>query len=189
MELENLISVQTRNELRNWLEVNSAREKCCWVIVSVAEQPGVIQYLDAVEEAQCVGWIDGVKKKTSDTHTAQRLSPRKPKSNWTELNKERVRRLTKLGLMKKSELSVLLDMRPESFTIDEDIHALLKRDDQVYENFMNFPELYQRIRIETIQSYRKEPETFTRRLEKFIQHTSEEKMYGQWSNYGRLITY
>lgn len=43
----------------------------------MAEQPNVIQYVDAVEEALCVGWIDGLKKKISDTELAQRLSPRK----------------------------------------------------------------------------------------------------------------
>ena len=43
------------------------------------EQSEVIQYLDAVEEALCFGWIDGIKKKISNTELAQRLSPRKKK--------------------------------------------------------------------------------------------------------------
>lgn len=85
------------------------------------EQPGVIQYLDAVEEALCVGWIDGIKKKISDTELAQRLSLKKKNSHWTELNKERVRRLDKLGLMREEGMKVLPDMRPESFTVDKDI--------------------------------------------------------------------
>lgn len=189
MELDNLIRVQTRQGLRDWLERNSETEKFCWVIVSVTEQLGVIQYLDAVEEALCVGWIDGMKKKISDTQVAQRLSPRKPKGNWTELNKERVRRLENLGLMRKSGLRVLPDMRPESFTIDEDIETLLKRENLVYQNFMDFPELYRRIRIDTIQSYRKEPDTFTKRLDKLIENTRENKMYGQWNDNGRLTGY
>lgn len=75
--MENLLRVKTRQELRDWLEEHSTTEKCCWVIVSMAEQPNVIQYVDAVEEALCVGWIDGLKKKISDTELAQRLSPRK----------------------------------------------------------------------------------------------------------------
>lgn len=54
--------------------------------------PDVLLYLDVVEEALCFGWIDGVKKKISETELAQRLS---------ELNKERVRRLEKLGLMRE----------------------------------------------------------------------------------------
>lgn len=155
----------------------------------MAEQPNVIQYVDAVEEALCVGWIDGLKKKISDTELAQRLSPRKKNSHWTELNKERVRRLDKLGLMREEGMKALPDMRPESFTIDKDIESRLKEEEQLYQNFIHFPELYRRIRIDTIQSYRNEPDTFNKRLKKFIEHTRENNMYGQWNDNGRLIDY
>ncbi|XOQ12918.1 MAG: Thymidylate synthase [Shouchella clausii] len=187
--MENLIRVKTRQELRDWLEEHSTTEKCCWIIVSMTEQPNVIQYVDAVEEALCVGWIDGIKKKISDTELAQRLSPRKKNSHWTELNKERVRRLDKLGLMREEGMKALPDMRPESFTIDKDIETRLKEDEQLYQNFIHFPELYRRIRIDTIQRYRNEPDIFNKRLKKFIDHTRENKMYGQWNDNGRLIDY
>ncbi len=189
MEIKNLIGVKTRQELRNWLEEHSNTERFCWVIVSMSKQSEVIQYLDAVEEALCFGWIDGIKKKISDTELAQRLSPRNKTSNWTELNKERVRRLDKLGLMKEEGLKILPDMRPESFTINKDIETCLKEDEQLYRNFIHFPELYRRIRIDTIQSYRNEPDTFNKRLDKFIENTRENKMYGQWNDNGRLINY
>lgn len=187
--MENLLRVKTRQELRDWLEEHSTTEKCCRIIVSMAEQPNVIQYVDAVEEALCVGWIDGLKKKISDTELAQRLSPRKKNSHWTELNKERVRRLDKLGLMREEGMKALPDMRPESFTIDKDIESRLKEEEQLYQNFIHFPELYRRIRIDTIQSYRNEPDTFNKRLKKFIEHTRENNMYGQWNDNGRLIDY
>lgn len=189
MEIKNLIGVKTRQELRNWLEEHSNTERFCWVIVSMSKQSEVIQYLDAVEEALCFGWIDGIKKKISDTELAQRLSPRNKTSNWTELNKERVRRLDKLGLMKEEGLKILPDMRPESFTINKDIETCLKEDEQLYRNLIHFPELYRRIRIDTIQSYRNEPDTFNKRLDKFIKNTRENKMYGQWNDNGRLINY
>lgn len=189
MEIENLLRVKTRLGLRDWLEENSKTERFCWVIVSMTEQSEVIQYLDAVEEALCFGWIDGIKKKISDTELAQRLSQRTKKSNWTELNKERARRLYQLGLMKEEGLRVLPDMRPESFTIDADIETRLKEDDQLYQNFINFPDLYRRIRIDTIQSYRNEPDIFNKRLDKFIENTRENKMYGQWNDNDRLINY
>ncbi|QHJ69796.1 YdeI/OmpD-associated family protein [Planococcus halotolerans] len=186
MEIENLISVQTREELRAWLEEHSQTEKFCWVLLGNAEQADRLQYLDAVEEALCFGWIDSTKKKLPDTGLAQRLSPRSKKSNWTELNKERVRRLEKLGLMTDDGRKVLPDMRPESFIIDEDIESRLKEDEQVYRNFLNFPELYSRIRIDTIQSTKKDPAVFNARLEKFIENTRANKIYGQWNDNGRL---
>ncbi len=61
--------------------------------------PHAIPYLDAVEGALCFGWIDSTRKKTASGFLAQRLTPRSRKSKWSELNKERVRRLTRLGLM------------------------------------------------------------------------------------------
>ena len=189
MDITNLIRVNNRQELRNWLETNSTTEGFCWVIVSMKEMSEVIQYVDVVEEALCFGWIDSIKKKISNTELAQRISPRKKKSNWTELNKERVRRMEILGLMKEEGLKVLPDMRHESFTVDEEIESRLKVDDQLYENYINFPELYRRIRIDTIQSYRNEPDIFNKRLDKFIENTRENKMYGQWNDNGRLINY
>ena len=102
MEINSLIRVKTSMNLREWLKENSNTERFCCVIVSITEQSENIQYLDAVEEALCFGWIDGIKKKISDTELAQRLSPRKKKSNWTELNKERIK-INKLGLMKKKD--------------------------------------------------------------------------------------
>lgn len=188
MEIENLLAIQTRQEFREWLEEHSTTEKCCWLLVSVKEKPRVIQYLDAVEEALCFGWIDGIMKKKSDTELAQRFSPRKKASNWTELNKERVRRLEKLGLMKEGGLKVLPDMRPESFSIDPDIEYRLK-EEQVYENFLNFPELYRRIRVDNIQGYKNDPVVFAKRLDKLIENTRANKMYGQWNDNGRLIDY
>jgi len=161
-------------------------EPCCWVIVSMKQTKGTLLYLDIVEEALCFGWIDGIKKKTSETELAQRLSPRSKKSSWTELNKERVRRLEKLGLMTEEGRSVLPDMSPDSFTIHPVIEQRLKENSQVYENFNKFPDLYKRVRIDTIQSYSNQPDLFNIKLEKLIRNTKQNKMYGQWNDHGRL---
>ena len=112
MQIENLIPAKSREELRNWLQANGSTEKFCWVLVSMTPAPDAVLYLDAVEEALCFGWIDGVKKKISETELAQRLSPRSPRSSWTELNKERVRRLERLGFMREEGRKVLPDMTP-----------------------------------------------------------------------------
>lgn len=189
MEIENLIPAKSREELRKWLQDHHMSAKCCWVVVSMTQTPNVLLYLDAVEEALCFGWIDGVKKKISETELAQRLSPRTKKSSWTELNKERVRRLEKQGLMTDEGRRILPDMNSDSFQIDELIKQRLQEEEQVYENFMAFPELYTRIRIDTIQSYKNQPELFKSRLDKFIASTRENKMYGQWHDQGRLLDY
>jgi uncharacterized protein YdeI (YjbR/CyaY-like superfamily) len=163
-------------------------EKCCWVEVSIAQKSDTLLYLDVVEEALCFGWIDGIKKKNSKNQLIQRLSPRNKKSSWTELNKERVRRLEKLGLMTDGGRRVLPAMSSNSFTIDKFIENRLKEDVLVYENFMNFPELYRRVRIDTIQQVKNHQELFMKRLDKFIQNTRQNKMYGSWNDNGRLLT-
>ncbi|WP_159888156.1 YdeI/OmpD-associated family protein [Paenibacillus puerhi] len=189
MKMDNLISVKSREELRFWLQENSKTEKSCWILVSMAPQSDTLLYLDAVEEALCFGWIDGVKKKISETELAQRLSPRSKKSSWTELNKERVRRLEKMALMTDEGRNVLPDMNCDSFRIDGVIEERLNEERKVYENFMAFPDLYKRVRIDTIQSNKHQPELFKSRLDKFITNTREDKMYGQWNDNGRLLDY
>lgn len=73
-------------------------------------------YLDAVEEALCFGWIDSTIR-TIDGVAWQRFGPRKPRSPWTELNKERVRRLEKLGLMTDTDRRALPPMGPAAFAL------------------------------------------------------------------------
>jgi hypothetical protein len=100
-------------------------------------------------------------------------------SSWTELNKERVRRLERLGLMTEAGRRVLTAMDRDSFQIDPAILEQLQADSQVYANFLAFPELYQRIRIDTIQSCRNQPSLYESRLAKFILHTRNNQMFGQ----------
>ncbi|WP_423188358.1 YdeI/OmpD-associated family protein [Alkalibacterium sp. f15] len=189
MDITNLIEVKTRQELRAWLEENAATETFCWIVISSAKQIDGIHYLDAVEEALCFGWIDGIRKTLPSGKSAQRFSPRRKNSNWTELNKERVRRLEKMGLMKESGRQVLPDMSPSSFKIDPEIEERLKADEDLYHNFLALPELYRRIRLDNIQGNENQPDLFNRRLDKFILNTRDNKLYGQWNDNGRLIDY
>ena len=187
MEIDKLLTFKKREELREWLLANSTTEKYCWVIVTIKPKLDTLPYLDVVEEALCFGWIDGVKRKLSETQTAQRLSPRAKKSPWTELNKERVRRLEKLGLMTDEGRKILPSDIYQPFKIDSVIEEKLKEDQQIYENFMAFPDLYRRIRIDTIQTNKKDAVLFESRLAKLIEQTKANKQYGAWHDNGRLI--
>ncbi|MFD2334598.1 YdeI family protein [Cohnella sp. GCM10020058] len=187
MEIKNLLAVNTIEALRAWLRDNGGTEKECWVVVGMKPASDALLYLDVVEQALCFGWIDSTKKKISETEVAQRLSPRSRKSAWTELNKARVRRLERLGLMTEAGRNVLPDLRPEAFKIDPVIEQRLQADATAYENFAKFPALYRTVRIDTIQSNKKDAELFNKRLDKFIQCTRQNKMYGQWHDDGRLL--
>lgn len=184
MEIDQLVSARTRQEWREWLKDNHRREAYCWVTLSKNHS---FSYLDAVEEALCFGWIDSTKKRVNETDVAQRFSPRKSNSHWTELNKERVRRLDKLGLMTEEGKKVLPDMTPESFTIDEAIIAELQKDEVLYEHFQSLPDLYVRIKIDNIQLVKKDKALHQKRLTKFLDNTRVNKLYGQWHDDGRLL--
>ena len=83
--------------------------------------------------------------------------------------------------------AVLPDMTDAGFVMDDDILKALKNDSIVWENFNKFPALYQRVRIDTIQIKKKQPELFASRLEKFITNTRKGIMYGEWNDNGRLL--
>ena len=108
MEITLLLEFTQRQQLRDWLQENHASAKECWVVMSRAKNPvGVLPYLDVVEEALCFGWIDSTMKRLPDGRLAQRLSPRRKKSHWIVLNKERCRRLIQEGKMTDAGLNVI----------------------------------------------------------------------------------
>jgi uncharacterized protein YdeI (YjbR/CyaY-like superfamily) len=179
MEIAPTLYVAKRAEWRAWLSENHVQEQAIWLI-SYGKGSGKpsVPYLDAVEEALCFGWIDGIAKRMDAERTAQRFTPRRPRSHWTELNKERARRLIAAGLMTDAGRAVLPDLSIESFRIAEDILAALKADPQVWANFEGFPPLYQRIRVGYIEETRKQPQVFAQRLDNFIRKTRQNKMFG-----------
>jgi len=82
--------------------------------------------------------------------------------------------------------AVLPDMSPNGFIIDKDILQRLQSDPVVWNNFCQFPDLYKRIRIDTIQIKKNQPELFESRLNKFIENTRKGLLYGEWNDNGRL---
>lgn len=186
MIVDKLVKVETRQEWREWLVNNHNTESYCWLVPA---QRTSMSYIDFVEEALCFGWIDSTTKKVNDTHTAQRFSPRKKKSKWTELNKQRVRRLDKLGFMTEAGHHVLPDMNTASFIIDEDILTQLRQDEVLYGHFQSLPALYVRVKLDNIQSVRNDATLYQNRLTKFIKHTRLNQLYGQWHDHGRLLAY
>ena len=100
MEIGETIYVTTGQEFRKWLEENHQTKKEIWLIqYKKATKKPSINSVDAVEEALCFGWIDGLENSMDAERYALRFSPRRPKSNWTETNKERARKLIAEGKM------------------------------------------------------------------------------------------
>ena len=77
-------------------------------------------------------------------------------------------------------------MSENGFTIDAEIQAALQADEEAWRNFQSFPPLYRRVRIDTIQIKKKQPELFASRLKKLVENSRKGVMYGEWNDNGRL---
>ena len=100
MEIGETLYVTDRDQFRKWLIENHKTKKEIWLIkYKKATKKPSIDYVEAVEEAICFGWIDGFEKGMDAERYAIRFSPRRPKSNWTNTNKDRARRMIAEGRM------------------------------------------------------------------------------------------
>lgn len=190
MIFKNILDCKSKEEFYNWLKCNHETENECWINCKRGKikEGETFYYIDAVYCALCFGWIDSVHRKKDDI-TLQKFSPRTKKSNWSELNKERVRWLIKKGLMSESGIKILPDIDINSFKIDDEILKIIKSDKELWKNFNSFPKLYQRVRIDSIQRERKKKDVYERMLQHFLIETKKGNIYGEWNDCGRLLDY
>jgi len=103
---DNAIHLTTRAEWRAWLEQHHARPEGVWLISSKkATGKPRVAYEEAVEEALCFGWIDSIQRTLDDERAMLWFAPRKPRTGWSKLNKQRIERLTAAGLMAPAGLA------------------------------------------------------------------------------------
>lgn len=187
VEERNILDITDREAFRRWLTDHAGTEPECWVQVKRGRptDPEMFWYLDAVEEALCFGWIDSTSMMWCGKRM-QRFTPRKKNSPWTELNKQRVRRLESLGLMTDAGRAVLPAMGPRSFRVDPEIEMALKQA-RCWTKFMQFPALYRRVRAYNVAFYKKrDPVLYRQALDHLIRETKKGRMFGDWNDYGRL---
>ena len=179
MEITKTLHVTHRKDWRDWLHEHYKTEKEIWLVYYKKEtgKPR-IEYNDAVEEALCFGWIDSTLKTLDQERSAQRFSPRKPKSKYSPANKERLRKLLKQRKVIKEVRETLGGLANEKFKIPKDILNEIKANTEVWKHFQKFSDAYKRIRIGFIDGARNRPEEFKKRLRYFIRMTEKNKQYG-----------
>jgi uncharacterized protein YdeI (YjbR/CyaY-like superfamily) len=107
-EIGRTVRPRTREAWRRWLDANGARRSEVWLLLAKkAAGPGWLSYEEAVEEALCVGWIDGLTKTYDARFQALRFTPRRTDSAWSGPNRERVRRLVREGRMAEAGLALV----------------------------------------------------------------------------------
>jgi uncharacterized protein YdeI (YjbR/CyaY-like superfamily) len=181
MEVTTTLDPQSRQAWRSWLEQNQAQAREIWILLR-SDRISNLTYLDAVEEALCFGWIDGIAKKWGDA-VAHRFTPRRARSHWTELNKERARRMIAAGQMTDAGRRVLPDLNELNWQLPEDIRVRLQAVAGAWEAFCAFPPLYQRVRIGYIEEVRKtNPTEWEKRLRHFVLRTAKNEKFGNWDD-------
>ena len=162
-----VIQPVTRREWHGWLSRNHARGEGVWV--AAYRRPtgkARLEYEDLIEEALAFGWIDGRAKTLDDERAMLWLSPRKPKSEWSRSNKERVARLEREGLMteagradvevaKKNGAWTALDA-VEALVIPPDLARALSRNKKAQGYFNAFPPSAKKMILYWIASARRE---------------------------------
>ena len=183
---EAIVLCSTIDEWQAWLAINHDKNSEAWLLMK-DEEHQILDYIETVEVGICYGWIDGISKRVSKLGLLQRFTPRSKKSHWTELNKERARRLIAMGLMHKAGLAVLPDLE-SPMMIREDVKDRL-REAGILEIVNRLPALYQRVRISYIQEFKAGSPLYEKRLAHFIDMTFKQKLYGNWNDGGKLLDY
>jgi len=171
---------RNREEWRNWLEKNHAKETEVWLVFlkQHTARPNV-SYNDAVEEALCFGWIDSIVKKLDQDRYAQRYTPRKTGSGYSQTNKERLKKLIEQGKVMPEVLAGLDEIGLEDFEYPADIVAALQENEQAWKNFQRYSGSYRRIRIAYIDVARNRPGEYEKRLAHLIKMTGQDKQFGR----------
>jgi uncharacterized protein YdeI (YjbR/CyaY-like superfamily) len=108
MKIGTKLYVTTRTEFRRWLQKHHADRSEIWLVrYKKATGKPSLDYVEAVEEAICYGWIDNIEKAIDSERFALRFSPRRPRSNWTTTNLERARQMIARKRMTKAGLAAL----------------------------------------------------------------------------------
>ena len=176
-----------REDWRAWLRDHFETETEIWfVFPTIASGEEGISYNDAVEEALCFGWIDGVAGTLDATHQLRRFTPRRKGSSYSQLNIERLKALDEQGLIHPSVRKSVAKIIRARFVFPKDIIAAIKKDKIAWKNYQAFADSYKRIRVAYIDSARDRPEEFQKRLATFIKKTRENKIingYGGTDKY------
>lgn len=142
------ICPKNKQEWRKWLEVNHLEKDAVWLIFYRKTSVNYnLSWSESVDESLCFGWIDSTKKTIDAERYKQYFTKRKAKSNWSKVNKEKVKSLIDEGLMRKSGFkSIEIAKENGSWTILDTVENLevpndllqeLKKNQKAIEYFEN----------------------------------------------------
>jgi uncharacterized protein YdeI (YjbR/CyaY-like superfamily) len=148
-----VLDFRTREQWRRWLTRNHAKSPGEWVYMYKKGATAGLRYTEALDEAVCFGWIDGQIHAVDEEKFRQRWTPRRPGSVWSQVNKDRVKRLTAEGRMceaghaavkaakKKRTWQKAYSNRRED-SVPADLVNALRAEPEAWRNFRSFARTY-----------------------------------------------
>jgi uncharacterized protein YdeI (YjbR/CyaY-like superfamily) len=144
-----ILSCKSSQEWRSWLEKNQSKQEGVWLRL-YKKDSGIqtVTHAEALDEALCFGWIDGLGKKYDEDSWILKFTPRRPKSMWSKRNREHVARLIKEKKMTQSGLQAIRAAKkdgrwdaaydsPKNMSVPEDFLTMLSTDKKAEAFFMS----------------------------------------------------
>jgi uncharacterized protein YdeI (YjbR/CyaY-like superfamily) len=184
------VQVESREQWRDWLAEHHERSPGVW-LVTFKKHTGErhVPYADIVEEALAFGWVDSQPRKLDDARSQLLVTPRKPASNWSRPNKQRVQRLLDAGLMAPAGLAAVEAAKAdgswsaldavEDLHEPDDLRAALDRDADARRHWDGFPRSTRRGILEWIANA-KRPDTRAKRIEETAELAAQGIRANQW---------
>ncbi len=182
-----IIIFETAADFRQWLSKNHDKATELWLgMYNQRSRQTSINYKEALDEALCFGWIDGVRKSINETTYKQRFTPRKKTSRWSKVNIKRAAELCALGRMMPCGLAAFerrsqapagysFEERPEG--LDPSSEKEFRKHKQAWQFFQAQAPWYRRSASWWVISAKKD-ETKMRRLATLIQDSENERRLG-----------
>jgi uncharacterized protein YdeI (YjbR/CyaY-like superfamily) len=177
------LDVRTREQWRRWLARHHASSAGIW-LVRHKQHTGVksMSYEDLVREALCFGWVDSLIKRLDDDRYAIKVTPRKPTSKWSDINRKRWNELKAAGLLAAPGLAAAptdnsYAPHPPIPELPAYVAKAFKTNLRAWQHFQALAPTYRRDFVVWIHTARR-PETRERRIRDSIELLSAGKKLG-----------
>ena len=176
----------SREAWEAWLEEQHATSDGLWLkLAKKGSGIETVTFAEALDVALCYGWIDSQADKFDGDYWLQRFTPRKLRSKWSQVNREKVAKLIEAGRMKPAGLREVerakADGRwdaayepPSTATVPDDLRAELEKNVAAREFFETLDRTNRYAILYRIQDAKK-PETRARRIAKYVEMLAEGK--------------
>jgi uncharacterized protein YdeI (YjbR/CyaY-like superfamily) len=183
------VEITARPQWRTWLTRHHASSPGIWLVTWKKGHGPYVPAGDIVDEALCFGWVDSQPRSVDADRSARLITPRKPGSNWSRVNKARIERLTTEGLMTDAGQAVIeAAQRDGSWTaldaVEElreppALRAALDRNTAAARHWADFPRSTKRAILEWIGNAKTDA-TSQRRIQQTVTDAAQGRRANQW---------